>query len=531
LNILYTPVKGVWVFRSEKPYSKTMPLVKNWFRLLFDLKTIEFRLPDLCRHFVKKLSSELDLKNFNLAINLNFLNSVVCGVVMISSRVQRWVQVEFPILILLLAAVIRYFFIFHWHLAEKFLFSDMGNYFQLGKQLVEGSLTKNHFFQPVGMPLIEAFILTINEGSLSLLSWVHFVLSLLTLFFIWKTTEKLTNSFLALLTLAFASFHYPFIYISGTYLSECIFTFIISLMVWLLVLKPYPWRPLWAIFLGLFMGMSFWLKGTFILYLPILMFWILIKNYSHIKKSITSILELFRIFKSFIFLSSGVAALMLGHGILSYNSVDQFLVSPTNGGLNFLEGKCPWKDNHAPDGNWLSPLYTQLGDYQTRHWDVPFSNSSYYFQQGLLCIANDPMVLVKSFQAIPYLFYNNDFWPTLNTKPEYKSLSRNYALFFVFWLLPAFVFAMLYLCKHQRTDQFLAWVFPVLTLFLTGLIFKSELRYRIPFDVVFIPLGIYGWDLIISSIFSEWSELRRYKAQAVVIGLSGILVTVTLIWP
>ena len=463
-------------------------------------------------------------------VNANNCNSV--GGLMTFNYRNRWVTTYLPIILLTIAAILRYFFIFKWHLPEKYLFSDMRVYFNLAEKMVAGSITEENFFQPIGLPLLESIILKFNNGSLSLLSWINLTTSVATLYFIWETTKKLTNPFLALLALEFSSFHYPFIFIAGTYLSECIFTFILSLLVWLLAAAPYPWKQTRTYFLGLVIGISLLIKGTFIFYLPIFLIWLFFKNLSLLKTTDNKFEKFFEQLKPGFILATGTLTVMLIHGSFSYSKIDKFLISPTNGGLNFMEGKCPWKKNIDSNGwNWLSPLYYQTQETEERKWPEPFTNSAYFFKQGFNCIVDDPMVLAKSLQSIPYLFINNDFWPSLNTLVSYKNLSRNYSLFFAFWILPALCFSLLYLMKNGSNEKTIVWVLPILTIFLTVFVFKSEVRFRVPFDVILIPVGIWGWDLILNSIFTDWAESRRNNVQTLVTSIMVFLVTSALIWP
>jgi hypothetical protein len=53
--------------------------------------------------------------------------------------------------------------------------------------------------------------------------------------------------------------------------------------------------------------------------------------------------------------------------------------------------------------------------------------------------------------------------------------------------------------SNRRYDLFLVWGAPILGLFICVYVFKSEIRFRVPFDVYFIPLAVRGWMSIIAS--------------------------------
>lgn len=438
----------------------------------------------------------------------------------------KWLKIYFPAVIILLAAILRYFFIFEWHQPGQYLFSDMATYLKWANQILSGQITQDHFFQPIGLPALEALLLSMSPDGLQFLSWLQWVASLLTLVLIWRTTLNLLNYQLALIALILASFHYPFIFISGIFLSECLFTFVLSLIIWLLSTKQYPWPKTWSYLLGTLVGFSLWLKGTFALFLPLLWLWTIYKCYKY--RADQNLLRLYSI--PTLLFSLGLISVMILHGTISYHTINEFHLSPTNGGLNFVEGKCPWKKNIAPDGQWWqSPLFAQTQEHEQKKWDQPFHNSSYFYQQGLECIIDNPVILIDSLRYIPYLFINNEFWPSLNTAKEYKSLSRNYNLFFAFWALPALAFALLTILATPNDQKWLTWLLPVITIFCTVWMFKSEVRFRIPFDVVFIPLCLWGWDLILSKIFTNWSEHKRYLINLGVSLFVAISVTYSLL--
>jgi hypothetical protein len=130
-------------------------------------------------------------------------------------------------------------------------------------------------------------------------------------------------------------------------------------------------------------------------------------------------------------------------------------------------------------------------------WPVPFTESGYFTRQGLRCIQQDPMVLVASFENIPYLFIGNFSWPSLKEINRYERL---YELFFSLALVTGLL-VWLRSCwplTRRNAPEFLTWAIPIAGLFLCVYIFKSEIRFRVPFDVFFIPVAVQGWRLILT---------------------------------
>ena len=63
--------------------------------------------------------------------------------------------------------------------------------------------------------------------------------------------------------------------------------------------------------------------------------------------------------------------------------------------------------------------------------------------------------------------------------------------------------------SNRRYDLFLVWGAPILGLFICVYVFKSEIRFRVPFDVYFIPLAVRGWmSIIFSSSPAQPGESR-----------------------
>lgn len=118
-------------------------------------------------------------------------------------------------------------------------------------------------------------------------------------------------------------------------------------------------------------------------------------------------------------------------------------------------------------------------------------------REGFRCIQNDPLVLVQSLEHIPLLFIGNFTWPatTLSVAP----FIRAYELFFSIFLLTGLL-VWLRSCWPVRAaeyEQLLIWLTPILALFVCVYVFKSEIRFRVPFDVYFIPVAVQGWRIIL----------------------------------
>jgi len=395
--------------------------------------------------------------------------------------------------LLLLGAIIRYFFIFHWHPIESYIFSDAGGYFSNGQDILAGRWHPYIAFQPIGMPLVVAASLYLTSG-LKLVSWLHLITSVLCLYLIWRIARNLTRSKLALVCLAISTFHYPFLFESGILLSESLFTFFIALLIAILSERKESLSSARSFLAGIVFFMSMLFKGNLVFFLPLILIW----NYWVYKKA-----------KPLLILVSTILMLSLCHGLFMGKAIGKYQFSASNGGFNFMVGKCEWKGNRDINGYaWMPPLFVQLNENSTKTWNEPFTNSSFFLAQGFRCIKDNPLILAESLRYIPYLFINNQLWPAQNTKAEYKKLASNYTLFFAFLTLPGIMVGLLLSLKDPRSQHFALFFLPALSLFILAWLFFGEMRFRVPFDVIFIPLAIYGWDFILSSTLNMRPETR-----------------------
>lgn len=359
------------------------------------------------------------------------------------------------------------------------MWSDMKMYTSIASDIDRGIWREIHYFQSIGYPLI---IHTL--GSLKKLSILHVIVSSLTLACMYLMTLEGFGKRPALIALIIGTFHLPWILFVNFTLPETLFCFLLSVCGFasIKILKgknPYFFAAVW----GFAFEFGMWLKGTHVFMGPIFLLALLIvqKRKALIPCAI---------------ISSIVLAGILLHGAYSQFRVGKTLFSATAGGLNFVEGKCPSKNNQDSQGfSWQSPMYHQLNLHTSKKWPRPFTDSKYFFKEGLNCIKKDPFVLVQSLEGIPLLLAGNLIWP-LNVT-VFKSQSRLYELYY-----SIFVFAgcLLFFLYTIRSKDFItvAWIAPMLAVFLCVYIFKSEARFRVPFDLWFISASVIGWFYLMS---------------------------------
>ena len=363
-------------------------------------------------------------------------------------------------------------------LLNEQMWSDMKIYAFISDEIGRGIWRETHFFQSIGYPLLIAFLRKIIVPAGLFLTALQATCSFVTLLLMYKLALESLGRKVALIALVIGTIHLPWIFYLNFALPETIFTTLLSACAWLsfqIVNREKP--KIWTCMgFGFFFILAFWLKGTHALWAPLFLSGLLIINK---KKAIVPILIIGAV------MATGLAA----HGLLTYKKIGKVQLSASTGGLNFIEGKCPSKSNTDTLGyNWLSPLYYQLGLNKHKNWDRPFTDSGYYLKQGINCIQENPFVLVQSLESIPYLFFGNLMWP-FNQKPI-APYTRLHELFFAIFVL---VGLCVFLATERNATNLLVWTVPILSIFLTVYIFKSEIRYRVPFDIWFIPVAVKGW--------------------------------------
>jgi hypothetical protein len=369
---------------------------------------------------------------------------------------------------------------------SSFMFSDMANYVQVADLIQKGEWRATHFFQPIGFPYLILFLKSNFSNWMQVLEWIQILLSTATLYLFWKTAKESFGEKLGLISLCIASIHLPWIAFNGLALSECVFIFLLSILAWFTLKLVRENKSLYAVLWTLTFFSAFLFKGTHIFFGPL---FVLTMFYFYRKTRLKHLLIIS------IIMGSG----LLAHGMFTQSKINHFQISASAGGLNFVEGKCPIKNNADSNGySWLSPLYHQLDLNKLKRWDHPFTDSSFFMKEGFKCIKDNPLVLIQSLEGIPFLFLGNTLWPANQSKIANEM--RLYELFFsCFCLVGLVVFVRFLRHSNNIQEEVLVWVLPIASVMLCVYIFKSEIRFRIPFDVWIIPVAVKGWDVLFKS--------------------------------
>ena len=221
------------------------------------------------------------------------------------------------------------------HPVRDSLYSDMRTYAAIADQLRSGPWLATHFFQPIGFPAILLVFKSVFSNCTNALGLYQVAISTATVWLVTRTARAAFGAQAALLTALVAAFHVPWIFLATVALPETTFTFLPSILslvtVKVLERGSAGWSALWAfVFYATFI-----VKGSHgffgPLFLPGVLAW---KGWS--REAVVRIA---------VPISTLVGAGLLLHGAVTYRAIGSFDMLPTEGGLNLVEGKCPYKRN------------------------------------------------------------------------------------------------------------------------------------------------------------------------------------------
>jgi hypothetical protein len=386
---------------------------------------------------------------------------------------------------------------------ESTIYSDMWGYVTHATEVLDGIWDLGHFFQAAGLNFWLALHLKMTGGSFLTFKVFQILITLTTAMVAYRLALRLwsQHKILAQAILVLMLFDAQGIWFSSFVLAEPLYGLLLISSLFLLV-KAYQEQS--AIFYpglaGFVFMLSFYMKGIAPFIVIFFGIWILLQNWKFAKK--LSWLSSF---------AAGCLIVMGGHAALSQAYYGKAVISSTAGGLNFVEGKCPWKNNSSPSGRWHSPLFTFLGENTAKTWSVPFTNQNYYWKQGLQCIQSNPWVMAESFRYIYYVFYGNPTWPSAGVNYASDHLASQ---IFHILIMPGFFLFFLLAWRNFRGLEGLCLTY-FLGFFFAMWLFKSEARFRIPFDGMIALTASWGY----LKTYELWIKYKlptyAYKTQII----------------
>ena len=386
-----------------------------------------------------------------------------------------------PAILLALNGLVTAWVIFAVYPMEQLIFSDMTGYDRRAREIIRGEYSIFHFFQPMGYSLWLALCRWLAGGEWWLVKLTHVAMVWLSVFLGWRVARRILPPQWDLLALLFLSLHAQWWALAGFALAETLYTFLITALLWSTV--RWVERPgvLHAAIAGLSFGLAFFVKGTAAFFPALLGVWCLVqvaRGEAPLRRTMAHLAVMGLL----------AATVAVAHGAFALAKIGQFRITGAVGAINFVEGKCPWKHNTDGQLSWLSPLFHQLGEVERKVWDVPFSNQSHYWRQGLQCIKDDPLVLVTSLRYVYYLYAGNRMFPVMNI---HRNLWGPYEAWIASVILPLTMIGLFVALRRRERPATVAALL-YLSLFVAMWVFKSEIRYRVPFDAITMIFAALG---------------------------------------
>jgi hypothetical protein len=276
--------------------------------------------------------------------------------------------------------------------------------------------------------------------------------------------------------------------LTGYFLSETYISFFIALCFYLFAHPFSQWTKKRFCLIGFVIGISAFFKGTLLMVPPLLIVLTFFTHKDWLKKTLVMMLGFF------IFIIPKSIYIQKKSGI--------FTLTATNSSVNFIEGKCKSKKNtDSMNRSFGSPMFYFTGEQEEKKWIKPFTDTSYYIKEGLKCIQENPLTLIGSFRYVFNLVIDNYLWPS-NFGPNQPLI-----FYYHYAFLILFIGYLYFIFKHKTiVKNYPFTLLSFLAIAITVYIFKSEIRYRVPFDVVFIPCALYFFNSITHKL-SDYSKL------------------------
>jgi len=386
------------------------------------------------------------------------------------------------ILIFSFALIVRLVFSLDIHPIQNFIFSDMNSYLDISTRLSLSDRSLANVFYPIGYPL---FIMLVSKVLPNLffptIAILQSLMGLISLILLYAISKNILSQKFRLIFLIILACYYPWIDFGGYLMSETLATLLLILMVYLSFFSFNHRNLLWLFFLPIVIGLGTLVRANLLLPGVFLILWFA-------ARAITA--------RGVIVLSCGfILTFLLSSQIYRYYGG---ISSPMalNGGLVFMDGQCLLRG--ATDSNGWSfgaPVFTQRNLQVEESFDQPFTNSGYFYRQGINCLIAKPQRILGKLTELYYLFFDNVAWPSSDQPGFSAAMKVSHALFNA-TILPG-LFIATYLFFKGRKKLFktrLAIIFlTVSSLVATTVVYYADIRYRLPFDGFLILLSLWAY--------------------------------------
>jgi len=391
-----------------------------------------------------------------------------------------------------LGFIFRYIFSSIIHPLSQYQFSDMQSYLITATRISRNFISPINIFYPPGYSLFLHFISKISQDNFyQLVAIAQSFIGIFTCLLLFDIARKIISKRLAIVFLFTLTIYYPWIDYTGYLLSENLATFFLVLITWLtykIVTKKINY--ILMILLPPIVALGSMVRANLFISGLLCLTWIIInkKTYHHLDQLLT--------------LSTSILFSALFMISINYSLSGISTAFSLNGGLVFAQGQCRYLSVNDSAG-WCfgPPVFVQRGFLKEKTFDQPFTNSDYFYRHGLDCLKQEPTLILHKFTDLYYLFFGNVSWPSSN-QPGFDIAMRYSHYAFAGLVIPGLLLGLyryLFLSKAKKklvTPLYLV----ILSLIITTVIYHADIRYRVPFDGIFILLALWGYQVSVSRL-------------------------------
>ncbi len=401
------------------------------------------------------------------------------------------------------AVVLRIYYLYILYPLDKYIFSDMQIYVDNAKAIVTGIpaaqvLSKPPFYEWLIALSFKCYIWKLSSSPFAFIQGLQFLLSLAIPFLLAYSCKRWAGKKTALVVLIVGLFYFPFIEYAGLLMAEIPFAFLLAVMALLITKFAFPWKPYKAILIGAVWAASLFFKGQSLFFLPIAFLYSMAWWWKKHRKNFKP--KYIVICKAWLFFLVGSLTVYFSQAATKkwiLHTPDKF---PSVAALNYAYARC---DNCRmfidSKGAWTcaSKFHLVGGCNKECRFPAPFEDSAFFWKQGNTCLIENPTNILTSLSEISSLFVGNEAFPFMEIT-ELRMLNRNWELFFQLFILPAIIFGFIWRLNWKGSQRVGIVHCLALSIFALAYVLTGDVRYRIPFDVVFLPLAIATWVKFIS---------------------------------
>ncbi len=398
------------------------------------------------------------------------------------------------ILILLLAFLLRFYYIFVVHPPERFIYSDMQGYYERALKIahnmpqdIADSLTApgTHYFYSICFHTGHPFLM---------LKLINLLISILSCYFIFLITKELFNRRAALIAFFISSINFLFIDFTGYILSETPFIFFFSLLFYLMIKSTKASnvsnKCIFLTLAGLCSSIAVAIRPGILIFILLFILWNLM-NWKK-QKVVPTLFFVLGYLPIYVLLTFHAYQLTGNVGMVS-----------TNGGLNFYQGRSHVKDIRFNDSQrgfqffFASPVAVQKGyDFNTSFNFGPYE-SARLFDEGMKEAKKDvPRTISFSLEHILDLFYTTVLWPSCCAGGSIEKVVKYFNILFIYIIiLPSIIPLLLNFKRFAFSSAFLTYI-ALGSNIIVAMIYYGDPRFRVPFDMFSTILTAYLFSLI-----------------------------------